>query len=239
MRPKSCRKNDAMQNFAQHMTIFVDRPQEPGDVEATAKLRQSRPTRHQHQAAIPQFLEPRPRHQLRRCLGRQLHDHLVVARLGEQKVAAIAQSRDRRQRRLDQTRPTRLQRPNLQPKLLGAAKHARNVNRRAAATMPDLLGSRSDPMEPKHRHEDIKSRVTRIHRSNLHYRLLALLVARNMSDRQPTFRQRQRAWWRCCGKWSVLHQDFHRPPSAPRRRSGALDTMISRIYETLAAREWR
>ena len=50
------------QHFAQEMAIFVDRAQEPGDVESSCEIRKRGPLRHQHQPAVPCRFELGSRH---------------------------------------------------------------------------------------------------------------------------------------------------------------------------------
>ena len=51
------------QHFAQQMPVFVDRPHEPGDVEAAGHLRQSGAPGHQDQFAVPERKQFGLRHQ--------------------------------------------------------------------------------------------------------------------------------------------------------------------------------
>ena len=62
-RANSCRKNDATSTSLEEMSIFVDRSQEPGDVETAGDVRQAAPAGHQDQLAVPDRDELGPRHQ--------------------------------------------------------------------------------------------------------------------------------------------------------------------------------
>ena len=70
------------QHLAQQMPVFVDRPHEPGDVEAAGHLRQSGPARHQDQFAVPEREEFGLRHQDGPGRLRRLDQNLVLSRLG-------------------------------------------------------------------------------------------------------------------------------------------------------------
>ncbi len=66
------------QHFAQEAAIFVDRAQEPGDVEAAGDVRQAGPARHQDQPAVPDRGEARPASSGRAGRLRRLHQDLVL-----------------------------------------------------------------------------------------------------------------------------------------------------------------
>ena len=63
--------------------------------------------RHQHKTAVPDRLEFGARHQRRPRRQRSLDENLVLAGLAEEQKAAVAQRRDRRQRRVGQPLPVR------------------------------------------------------------------------------------------------------------------------------------
>ena len=86
------------QHLAEQAAVFVDRAEEPGDVEPAGEIRQAMP-------AAPSARGGRPRSPRIRlassCAGAgirgTLHQHLVLVRLAQQQEAAVAQHRDARQ----------------------------------------------------------------------------------------------------------------------------------------------
>ena len=74
-------KERCNQHFAQQMPVFMDRPHEPGDVEAAGDLRQSGPAGHQNQFAIPERKKFGLRHKNGPRRLRRLHQDLVLPAL--------------------------------------------------------------------------------------------------------------------------------------------------------------
>ena len=113
------------QHLAQQAAVFVDRAQEPGDVEAAGEVRQAGAPRHQIEAAVPDRDELGPRHQVGPRRQRRLDQDLVVAGLAEDQEAAVAQRRDGGQGRRGEPRPVGPARARLEAEILGAAEHFR------------------------------------------------------------------------------------------------------------------
>ena len=82
------------QHLAEEMAVLVDRPQEPGDVEAAREVRQFRSARHQDKAAIPNGFELGSSHRFGSRRRRLLDEDFVLRHLAEDEKPAIAQRRD-------------------------------------------------------------------------------------------------------------------------------------------------
>jgi hypothetical protein len=92
------------EHLAEEASIFVDRPEKPGDAESACDVGQAGPAGHQDQPAVPDRQELGPRHQGRPG-PRWLYQDLAPARLGQQQEPAVAQARYRRQGRPGKPRP--------------------------------------------------------------------------------------------------------------------------------------
>ena len=149
-------------HLAQQVTIFMDRPQKPGDVEPARDIRQSGAAGHQDQSAVPDGDQFVPRHHHGPGRQRRLHQNLVGVGLGNQEEPAIAQRRDRGQGRVGQPRPVGPIGPCLEPQFPGAPEHLRCANLVRSQPVRDLSGIGGNALEMQQRH---KGRETRIARS--------------------------------------------------------------------------
>ena len=113
------------------------------------------------QAPVPDLLEVGARHQGGARRVRQLDDRLVVADLDHEQEAAVAQGRDRRQRRRGKARPFRRGRAGLEAELPGAAQDLGDADRRRAAAMADMLRIGADAVHAQHRDEDVEPGIDR------------------------------------------------------------------------------
>ena len=147
------------QHLAQQMSIFVDRSQKPGDVEAAGDVRQSAPAGHQDQLAVPDRDELGPRHQSGpRCL-RRLDQNLVLGGLGDHHEPAVTQGRDGRQRRAGKARPVGPVGACLEPEVFGAPEHVRCADLVRSQPVPELPGIGRNALETQDRHEGFETRI--------------------------------------------------------------------------------
>ena len=135
---ENLQEEGGQQHLAQKGAIFVDRPHEPGDVEAACEIAEPGALAHQDQLAVPRRLELGLGHHDRPgCTGR-LHDGLAVAGLAEDQEAAGAQRDDGRERRLVQPLPGRRHETRLDSELFCTAQHLTGADH-VAKLVTDLL----------------------------------------------------------------------------------------------------
>ena len=149
------------QHLAEQMPVFMDRPHEPGYVEAARHLRQSSPACHQDQFTVPECKEFSLRHQDGSRRIRGLDQDLVLTRFGNDHEPAVTQRRDRRQRRFRQPRPVAPAGPRLEAEILGAPEHFRCANLCCSEPMPDLLAVNRNALEMQERHKTLEPRIRR------------------------------------------------------------------------------
>ena len=137
------------EHFAQEAAIFLDRAEEPGDVEAPREVRERRTARHQNQTSIPDRLEFSAAQGFRTRGRRALDHHQVLSCLAEQEEIPILECRDCRQRRARKARPGRLDGARLEPNVFGAAQHLRDADHSRAQTMTELLALDRNAVHPQ------------------------------------------------------------------------------------------
>ena len=147
------------QHLAQEMAIFVDRPQEPGDVEPAGDVRQSGAAGHQDQPAVPDRQQLVPRHQGRPGRQRRLDQDLVLVGLGDQQEPAIAQGRDGGQGRAGKPGPVGPIGTCLEPEIPGAPEHLRCADLVRSEPMRDLSGIGRNALEVQQRHKGFETGI--------------------------------------------------------------------------------
>ena len=196
-RPSSCRKNEASMHLAQQMAILVDCPQKPGDVEPSRDVGQSGAAGHQDQPTVPDRGEFVPRHQHGSRRQRRLDQDLFLVGLGDQQEAAIAQRRDRRQRRAGKPRPVSPIGLGLESHIPGAPEHFRCANLVRSQPMRDLSGIGRNALEMQQCHEGLETWIDRSpavrfgahgcspgrRASGVRLRQLRMLAGRRIGDR--------------------------------------------------------
>ena len=149
------------QDLDQKPAIFVDRCQEPGDVELPGDVRQSGTARHQDQTAVPDRQKLVLRHQDWPALQRRMDQDFLLASLGQQQETAIAQGGDGRQGCARKPRPVGPAHPGLESEILGAPEHLRCTNLVRSKLMRDLSGISRDALEMQQRHQHFETRIGR------------------------------------------------------------------------------
>ena len=149
------------QHFAQQMPVFVDRPHEPGDVEAAGHLRQSGAPGHPNQFAVPERKQFSLRHQDGPRRVRVLHQDLALPALAmtmnpPSRSAAIAGKGV-----FSRPRPVAPAGPRLEAEIFGAPEHFRCANLCCSEPMPDLLAVCRNALEMQERHQRLEPRVRR------------------------------------------------------------------------------
>ncbi len=147
------------EHLAEKVPIFVDRAQEPSEIETSAKVAQSRPSSHQDQAAVPDRKQFVAGHQGRTGSLRPLNQHLVVGRLGDDHERAVVERRNRRQWCFDKSGPVGSSAARLQSKVLGAPENFRCANRLFSDPVEELITIRGNAVEVQQHHEGIEPRL--------------------------------------------------------------------------------
>ena len=88
-----------------------------------------------------------------------LHQNLVLGGLGDDHEGAVAQGRNRGQRRPGQPRPVGAVGPCLESESLGAPENLRCADFVGCQPMPDTFAVGGDTLEVQQSHEGIESRV--------------------------------------------------------------------------------
>ena len=141
-----CRKNEATSTSLEQPAIFVDRAQEPADVEAAGES--DNPARRVIRISSPSQTAISSSRVINAGAAPVGTDQdLVLGRPGQQHEAAIAQRCDGRQRRPGKPRPVGPNGACLQPEVLGAPEHFRCANLVGSQPMPDLLAIGRDALE--------------------------------------------------------------------------------------------
>ena len=159
IRPKIWSKNEANRTSRQNPAIFVDRLNEPGDVEFPGQVAQRGAPGNQDQAPVPTGLEFGATEELRSANGGVLNQCLVIDQPGQHQKAAIAAFRQGGERDLGQPPPIRDDRPRLELQLLGAPQNLRGTKGRAGELMADLRRVDGQFMETQNQNERIDARA--------------------------------------------------------------------------------
>ena len=147
------------QDLGQNPAIFVDRLNEPGDVEFPGQVAQRRAPSNQDQAPVPTGLEFGATEELRSANGGVLNQRLVIDKPGQHQKAAIAAFRQGGERNLRKPPPIRDDRPRLELQLLGAPQNLRGTKGRAGELMADLRRVDGQFMETQNQNERIDARA--------------------------------------------------------------------------------
>ncbi len=150
---KELKEERGDQYLAKQTAIFVDRAQEPGDIEAARKIHQPGAPRHQNNATIPD------RSSSARVIsaGRGDNGDWTMA-LSSPALPRIRKPPSRSTAMAGsgctaQPCPGRLASLRFEPELLCAAEHLGNADRRAAKAVPDLLGIGTDAVKAQQAHQ--------------------------------------------------------------------------------------
>ena len=145
--PEQLQEERRQQDLAEQAPVFVDRAEEPADVEAAADVRQSGAARHQDQSAVPDRQQFVARHQHGTGIVWRLHQHFSLAGLGNHHETAVAQACNRRQRHFGKPRPFGAAGPRLQSEVFGAPENLRCADLVGAQPVADLLAIRRHTLE--------------------------------------------------------------------------------------------
>ena len=140
-------------HLGEHPPVFVDRAEEPGDVEALRQVDQRTAARHLHDRAAPSCLELFALEQ-RRPLGiRHLDQDPLGVSPGDEHEAAVLQLGNGRQRRLDEAFPRQRSLTRPEPEPLGGAQHLGRADRPGTELVQQLGAIDGDAVVAQQQHQ--------------------------------------------------------------------------------------